>query len=83
VPRRPDGQSAAPPRPSPPAAAPLPSVAPSSGEIRVGAPFDACTVDLGHPSLADLDPALALDALLLSGTAAPIDRVFVGGQRRR
>ena len=56
---------------------------PELGRIRVGAPFDACTVDLGHPSLADLDPAQALDALMLSGTAAPIDRVFVGGQRRR
>jgi len=56
---------------------------PELGQIRVGAPFDACTVDLGHPSLADLDPAQALDALMLSGTAAPIDRVFVGGQRRR
>jgi len=52
------------------------------GQIRVGAPFDACTVDLGHPSLAHLDPADALDALLLSGTAAPIDRVFVAGVRR-
>ncbi|MBK7824491.1 formimidoylglutamate deiminase [Nannocystis sp.] len=52
------------------------------GEIRVGAPFDACTVDLDHPSLARIDPALALDALLLSGTAAAIDRVFVGGVRR-
>ena len=56
---------------------------PELGQIRVGAPFDACTVDLGHPSLADLDPAQALDALMLSGTAAPVDRVFVGGQRRR
>jgi formimidoylglutamate deiminase len=56
---------------------------PELGQIRVGAPFDACTVDLGHPVLADLEPAHALDALLLSGTAAAIDRVFVGGQRRR
>ena len=52
------------------------------GQIRVGTPFDACTADLDHPSLARIDPALALDALLLSGTAAPIDRVFVGGLRR-
>jgi len=52
------------------------------GQIRVGTPFDACTADLDHPSLARIDPALALDALLLSGTAAPIDRVFVGGVRR-
>jgi formimidoylglutamate deiminase len=55
---------------------------PDLGQIRVGAPFDACTVDLAHPTLAHLDPAHALDALLLSGTAAPIDRVFVGGTRR-
>jgi len=53
------------------------------GRIREGAPFDACTVDLAHPSLAGLDPAHALDALLLAGTAAPVDRVFVGGVRRR
>lgn len=56
---------------------------PELGQIRVGAPFDAITVDLGHPFLADQGPTHALDALLLSGTAAPIDRVFVGGQRRR
>ena len=55
---------------------------PELGRLRVGAPFDACTVDLGHPTLAHIDPAHALDALLLSGTAAPIDRVFVGGLRR-
>jgi len=56
---------------------------PELGQIRVGAPFDAVTVDLGHPGLSELDPPHALDALFLSGTAAPIDRVFVGGQRRR
>jgi formimidoylglutamate deiminase len=56
---------------------------PELGQIRVGAPFDAITVDLGHPALTDLDPRHALDALFLSGTAAPVDRVFVGGQRRR
>jgi formimidoylglutamate deiminase len=55
---------------------------PDLGQIRVGAPFDACTVDLDHPSLAHVDPIHALDALLLSGTAAPIGRVFVGGVRR-
>ena len=55
---------------------------PELGQIRVGAPFDACTVDLAHPTLAHLDPTDALDALLLSGTAAPIDRVFVAGVRR-
>jgi formimidoylglutamate deiminase len=56
---------------------------PELGRLRVGAPFDACTVDLAHPSLAGIDPANALDALLLSGTAAAIDRVFVGGTRVR
>ena len=56
---------------------------PELGRLRVGAPFDACTVDLAHPILAGIDPANALDALLLSGTAAAIDRVFVGGTRLR
>lgn len=56
---------------------------PELGRLRVGAPFDACTVDLAHPTLADLDPAHALDALLLGGTAAPISRVFVAGVRLR
>jgi len=55
---------------------------PELGQIRVGAPFDACTIDLGHPTLAHLDPGDALDAVLLSGTAAPVDRVFVAGVRR-
>lgn len=56
---------------------------PDLGRLRVGAPFDACTVDLAHPTLAGLDPTDALDALLLSGTSAAIDRVFVGGTRLR
>ena len=56
---------------------------PDLGRLRVGAPFDACTVDLTHPTLAGIDPTDALDALLLSGTAAAIDRVFVGGTRLR
>ena len=55
---------------------------PELGQIRIGAPFDACTVDLGHPTLAHLDPNDALDAVLLSGTAAAVDRVFVAGVRR-
>jgi formimidoylglutamate deiminase len=56
---------------------------PDLGRLCVGAPFDACTVDLGHPTLAGIDPAYALDALLLAGTAAAVDRVFVGGTRVR
>jgi formimidoylglutamate deiminase len=56
---------------------------PELGRLRVGAPFDACTFDLGHPTLAHLDPTDALDAALLSGTAAVVDRVFVGGHRLR
>lgn len=53
------------------------------GRLTAGAPFDACTADLDHPTLAHLEPSQALDALLLAGTAAAIDRVFVGGVRRR
>lgn len=56
---------------------------PELGRLVPGAPFDACTVDLDHPHLADLPPAQLLDALWLSGTAAAVDRVFVGGVRRR
>lgn len=56
---------------------------PDLGRLVPGAPFDACTVDLDHPHLADLPPDQALDALFLSGTAAAIDRVFVAGVRRR
>lgn len=55
----------------------------SLGRLRVGAPFDACTAALDHPTLVDLEPDLALDALFLAGTAAAIDQVFVGGVRRR
>lgn len=53
------------------------------GQLAVGSPFDAFTVDLDHPQLADVDSAHRLDALMLAGTAAPIDQVFVGGVRRR
>lgn len=56
---------------------------PDLGRLVPGAPFDACAADLDHPHLADLPPTHALDALWLAGTAAPIDRVFVGGIRRR
>ena len=53
------------------------------GQLAIGSPFDAFTVDLDHPQLADVDSAHRLDALMLAGTAAPIDQVFVGGVRRR
>jgi formimidoylglutamate deiminase len=51
------------------------------GTIGVGRPFDACVVDLGHPTLADLGPDACMDAWLLSGTRAPLSHVFVGGTR--
>jgi formimidoylglutamate deiminase len=56
---------------------------PDLGELAVGGPFDALTVDLAHPLLADVAPEHWIDALLLAGTAAPIDQVFVAGARRR
>lgn len=56
---------------------------PSLGRLAVGAPFDAVAVDLDHPSLRGVDPALALDALLLTGSAEPISQVWVGGERKR
>jgi formimidoylglutamate deiminase len=54
-----------------------------AGRLAVGAAFDAIAVDLNHPSLRDVEPAHALDALMLSGTRAPISGVWVGGERRR
>ena len=56
---------------------------PELGRLVPGAPFDACTADLDHPHLAHLPEEQVLDALMLSGTAAAIDRVFVAGVRRR
>jgi len=56
---------------------------PELGRLAPGSPFDACAADLDHPHLADLPDDQAHDALWLSGTAAAIDRVFVGGVRRR
>jgi formimidoylglutamate deiminase len=55
--------------------------APRLGRLRIGAPFDACVVDLRHPSLAHVAGDRALDALLLSGTAACVQATFVGGRR--
>ncbi len=55
---------------------------PELGQLRLGAAFDAFTVDLDHPSLAAIEPANVLDALLLAGTSAPVNRVFVAGVRR-
>jgi formimidoylglutamate deiminase len=51
------------------------------GTIAAGRPFDACVVDMDHPTLAGIEPSAVMDALLLSGTAAPVERVFVGGDR--
>jgi len=55
---------------------------PDLGSLRVGAPFDAVSVDLEHPTLEGLDGHEALDAWLLAGTAAPLSKVFIGGSLR-
>jgi formimidoylglutamate deiminase len=52
------------------------------GALGVGAPFDAVTFDLCHPSLRDVPAAWLLDAITLAGSAAPVSQVFVGGRRR-
>ncbi len=49
--------------------------------LAVGEPFDACVIDLTHPTLADVAPEHALDAALLAGTAAAVRATFVGGSR--
>jgi formimidoylglutamate deiminase len=55
---------------------------PSLGKLAVGSPFDAVSIDLEHRTLRDVPREFALDSLLLAGTAAPVDQVWVGGQRR-
>lgn len=56
---------------------------PGLGRLACGRPFDAFTVDLDHRLLADVEHAHLVDALMLAGSAAPVDQVFVGGTRRR
>ncbi|WP_181233050.1 formimidoylglutamate deiminase [Enhygromyxa salina] len=56
---------------------------PELGRLAVGSPFDAVAIDLDHPTLRGVDDHLALDALLLAGTAEPISQVWVAGRRRR
>ncbi|MCA9695144.1 MAG: formimidoylglutamate deiminase [Myxococcales bacterium] len=56
---------------------------PELGALTVGAPFDAITIDRHHRSLAGVPGEALLDALLLAGTAAPVEQVYVGGARRR
>lgn len=55
---------------------------PELGKLAVGSPFDAAVFDLDHRSLAGVPASLALDALLLTGTAEPLAQVWVAGQRR-
>lgn len=55
---------------------------PELGKLAVGSPFDAGVFDLDHRSLAGVPATLALDALLLAGTAEPLAQVWVAGQRR-
>jgi formimidoylglutamate deiminase len=55
---------------------------PELGRLAPGSPFDALAVDLGHQTLADVDPEHALDALMLAGSGEAITQVWVGGRRR-
>jgi formimidoylglutamate deiminase len=50
------------------------------GTLAVGRPFDAVTVDLSHPFLAEVDPTHALDAVFAAGTAGLVRHVFVSGR---
>ncbi|HVI02447.1 MAG TPA: formimidoylglutamate deiminase [Enhygromyxa sp.] len=55
---------------------------PELGRLAIGSPFDAVVVDLEHPLLRGVPDSLAIDALLLAGTAEPITQVWIGGKRR-
>lgn len=52
---------------------------PHLGRLAVGAPFDAAVVAREHPQLRDVADADLLDALMLSGSSAPVHTVFVNG----
>ena len=54
---------------------------PALGQLAVGHPFDACTLELEHPFLRGVSPELALDAAFLAGTAQLVGKVFVAGRR--
>lgn len=56
---------------------------PMLGRLAPASPFDAVSFDLDHPTLREVDPAWALDAVLLAGTAAPVSQVWVDGRRLR
>ena len=51
------------------------------GRIAAGRPFDACVIDLRHPTLVDVPLDRVLDAVFLAGTAATVSGTFVGGRR--
>ena len=55
---------------------------PEQGEIAEGRPFDAVSLALDHPYLADVRPEHALDALLTGGTASVVRHVLVQGSER-
>jgi len=52
---------------------------PHLGRLAVGAPFDAAVFDLDHPTLDDVHEDDLLDALMLSGSCAPVRDVFISG----
>jgi formimidoylglutamate deiminase len=50
------------------------------GRLAKGMAFDAAAFDLDHPSLRDVEPAFALDAIVLAGSAAPCIQTWVAGR---
>lgn len=55
---------------------------PDLGRLAVGSPFDAVAIDRQHLTLRDVPDEAVTDALFLSGSAAPIVHVYVGGDQR-
>jgi formimidoylglutamate deiminase len=55
---------------------------PFAATLAVGAPFDAVVIGCDHPALRDVDGDDVLDAVLTTGTAGLVERVFVGGVER-
>jgi formimidoylglutamate deiminase len=55
---------------------------PELGELAAGAPFDAAVFDRTHPTISDVAEDFQLDALLLAGSAAACQQVWVDGARR-
>jgi formimidoylglutamate deiminase len=52
------------------------------GTLEVGQPADLVVLNAASPALAGHDAATLLDALLIGGSRADIEAVYVGGQKR-